>query len=252
MQQSALNMQVVSYGGGTDSTAMIVEMLNRGEKIDYITFADTGGERTYTYGYILMFNAWLVERYGVGITIVKKVGMDESLEENCIRKNMLPSLAYGFKGCSQKWKIQPQDKFFNNLPEAKELWKSGGKITKCIGYDLGEERRAKISDDDKYVYRYPLIEWEIEREDSLEIIANAGLPKPGKSACFFCPASRKAEILDLRDNYPDLLNRALKMEENAELTSVKGLGRSFSWKDFLAGQAQDHGAPEQACGCYDG
>jgi len=245
-------MQVVSYGGGTDSTAMIIEMLSRGEKIDYITFADTGGERYYTYGYLLMFNKWLIDNHGVGITVLQKVGMDQTLEDNCIRKNMLPSLAYGFKGCSQKWKIQPQDKFFNNLPQAKEVWAAGGKITKCIGYDLGEERRAKISNDEKYEYRYPLIEWELEREDCLDIIDNAGLPAPGKSSCFFCPASRKPEILELRDKYPELLQRALKMEANAELISVKGLGRSFSWKAFLDGQAQDYGAPEQACGCYDG
>lgn len=245
-------MQIVSYGGGTDSTAMIIELLNRGEKIDYITFADTGGERYYTYGYILMFNKWLIDNHNIGITIVKKDSMYTSLEDNCIRKNMLPSLAYGFKSCSDKYKIQPQDKFFNNLPEAKIEWKSGRKIIKCIGYDLGEERRAKISDSPKYNYRYPLIEWELEREDCIEIIEKAGLPRPGKSSCFFCPASRKAEILELRDNYPELLDRALAMEAGAELQTVKGLGRSFAWKDFLAGQVQDYGAPEQACGCYDG
>lgn len=245
-------MQIVSYGGGTDSTAMIIEMLDRGERIDYITFADTGGERYFTYGYILMFNKWLIDNHGIGITVVKKTGLDNTLEDNCLRMNMLPSLAYGFKGCSQKWKIQPQDKFFNNLPQAKELWKTGAKIVKCIGYDLGEERRAKIKECDKYTYRYPLIEWEIERETCIEIITSKGLPLPGKSSCFFCPANKKPEINDLMENYPELLKRALVMEQNAELTSVKGLGRSFSWSDFIKGKAMDHGAPEQACGCYDG
>lgn len=245
-------MQIVSYGGGTDSTAMIVELLRRGERIDYITFADTGGERYYTYGYILMFNKWLMDNYGVGITVLKKDSMYDSLEDNCVKKNMLPSLAYGFKSCSEKWKIQPQDKFFNNLPQAQAEWQAGRKITKCIGYDLGEERRAKIAESEKYKYRYPLIEWQMEREDCLEVIQQAGLTLPGKSSCFFCPASRKPEILELRHNYPELLQRALAMEAGAELTSVKGLGRSFSWKLFLDGQQQDFGAPEQACGCYDG
>jgi serine/threonine protein kinase len=41
---------------------------------------------------------------------------------------MLPSLAYGFKSCSQKFKIAPQDKYTNNLPQPKALWKAGDKV----------------------------------------------------------------------------------------------------------------------------
>jgi len=40
---------MVSYGAGTNSTAMLVEMVRRGEHVDVITFADTGGERQETY-----------------------------------------------------------------------------------------------------------------------------------------------------------------------------------------------------------
>ena len=63
----------------------------------------------------------------------------------------------------------------------------------------------------------------------------AGLPAPPKSACYFCPASKKQEILWLQEHHPELLERALAIERNAEakLTSIKGLGRSFAWKNFL-------------------
>jgi hypothetical protein len=56
-----------------------------------------------------------------------------------------------------------------------------------------------------------------------------------KSACFYCPASKKPEILWLREQHPELLARALAIERNAQdkLISVKGLGRSFAWTDFL-------------------
>ena len=68
-------------------------------------------------------------------------------------------------------------------------------------------------------------------------IRGAGLPVPPKSSCFFCPASKKAEILWLRERHPRLLDRALTIEANARpnLTSVRGLGRSFAWADFLDG-----------------
>ena len=59
-----------------------------------------------------------------------------------------------------------------------------------------------------------------------------------KSACFFCPASKKEEIVWLREHHPELLERALAIERNAQakLTTVKGLGRSFSWSTYLDGR----------------
>lgn len=35
---------MASFGGGTDSTAMLIGMWEKGEKVDLILFADTGGE----------------------------------------------------------------------------------------------------------------------------------------------------------------------------------------------------------------
>ena len=63
--------------------------------------------------------------------------------------------------------------------------------------------------------------------------------------------------MELRRVYPDLAARAVAMENNAELTHVKGLGRSFAWRDLLAfDAAQLKMLPEPtieiACDCYDG
>jgi hypothetical protein len=86
-----------------------------------------------------------------------------------------------------------------------------------------------------FVYWYPLLEWGHERERCKQVIADAGLPVPVKSACFFCPASKKAEIVWLRDRHPNLLQRAIDIERNAQkkLTSVKRFGRSFAWETLL-------------------
>ena len=61
----------------------------------------------------------------------------------------------------------------------------------------------------------------------------AGLPQPGKSSCFFCPSMRAEEIIDLREHYPDLFRRALALEDNARanLKTVQGLGRNYSWRE---------------------
>lgn len=266
---------VVAYGAGTNSTAMLVGLHERGIRPDLILFANTGCERPSTYEHLHVVSAWC-ERVGFpAILTTVKGGRQETLEENCLRMNMLPSIAYGFKGCSHKFKREPQDRDVNRWPPARLAWECGKKVQKYIGYDADEERRAKIKDDAKYNYHYPLIEWGWAREECVEAIARAGLPQPGKSSCFFCPSSTRPEIESLKREYPVLFQRALDMERNAEdnLTNVAGLGRRFSWHEhadgpeaaafverakarYIFGPAgakaiQDAGI-DSPCDCYDG
>lgn len=258
-------MHIASYGGGTNSTAELIECVNRGIKVDLILFADTGGERPETYAYVKMFSDWLIAHGYPAIIWVRKVdykGDVLTLEQNCLQKKMLPSLAYGFKTCSQKFKIQPQDKYVNNWNPAKVAWKSGEEIVKFIGYDAGESHRAfGKSIDKKYNYRYPLIEWDIDRDGCIDVIEKAGLPQPGKSSCFFCPSMKQREILTLNREHPDLMMRALEIEANADLLTVKGLGRNFAWLDLVSyderqeklfGECMTWYETSVPCECYDG
>lgn len=253
-------MNVVSFGAGIDSTAMLVGCWEQGIQIDLILFADTGAEKPHTYDHLATMNDWLKAHQMPEIITVRRVdreGKVRSLEQDCLDGKMLPSIAYGFKACSIKYKRDPQDKFCNNYESCKEVWARGEKVVKFIGYDVGEGHRAAIPEDDKYLYRYPLIEWGWDRIACLRAIDRGGIPTPSKSACFFCPSSKKQEIMVLRSVYPALAERAVAMEKNAELSAVKGLGRAFAWGDLY--QADDMQAKlfpetpiEQACECYDG
>ena len=110
---------IVANGGGTNTAAMLIEMWKRGIIPDLNLFADTGAERPEIYWYLIMFSLWLVARGMPPTTTVKKVdlhGEVMTLERNCLEQKMLPSLAYGFKSCSQKFKIAPQDKYCNHFP----------------------------------------------------------------------------------------------------------------------------------------
>ncbi|UVL31828.1 hypothetical protein [Pseudomonas donghuensis] len=91
------------------------------------------------------------------------------------------------------------------------------------------------------------------RDECIKTIQRAGLPLPGKSSCFFCPNSKPREILSLPD---DLKDRAIAIERNANLTSVRGLGRRWRWEDLIASDRDQmrlfDDAGDMPCGCYDG
>lgn len=262
-------MNIVSYGGGTNSTAMLIGMWEKEIAVDLILFADTGAEQPETYDYIKMFSRWLINHNMPEIITVQNVdkyGNRLSLETECLSSKTLPSIAYGFKKCSMKHKAAPQEKFCNNYQPCRDEWDVGRKVIKYIGYDAGEERRKTNATpynelDKKYEYVYPLIEWEWYREDCVRVIESAGLPLPGKSSCFFCPSMKKKEIRELKKKHPDLFDRAIKIEDNAQdnLFYVKGLGRNYSWKHLIEFEEKQIGLcaaydpeVEIACGCYDG
>jgi hypothetical protein len=174
---------VVAYGMGVDSTAMLVGMRRRGIRPDLILFADTGGEKPETYDYLPVMQRWLKKVGFPPIQIVRYVpkwtkrGHYTTLEENCLVNETLPSLAFGRKSCSLKWKRAPQDKFVRQWEPAQETWEKGGKVVKAIGYDAGPadmKRGHKLKDDEEYVYWYPLREWGITRAGAEALIRSAG------------------------------------------------------------------------------
>ena len=264
---------VVAYGLGVNSTAMLVEFANRGIMPDLILFADTGGEKPETYAYLPVIQQYLKEVNFPEVITVQyqpKTAPYHTLEEQCLQTGTLPSLAYGGKSCSLKYKRSCQDKFILSRFPPDEAIANGRRVVRAIGFDASEKRRTYAGvvkaigldvgenhrltwarspkkdnqkqsreawlDEHFFSYWYPLMEWGMDRAACEQVIRDAGLPVPMKSACFFCPASKKHEIIWLREHHPELMERALAIETNAlpNLTSVAGLGRSFNWGEFLA------------------
>ena len=236
-------MNIVSYGGGVNSYSMLIGLYRHKIPIDYILFADTGAEFPHIYQAMDAMNIWLAEHELPEITVVRNVdrfGNRLSLETECLRSKSLPSIAYGYKKCSQKHKIGPQDKFCNNNAQCREIWQAGGKVNKYLGLDAGEQKRHEKAleydaKDKKYHKVYPLIEWGWDREKCIEVIQQEGLTPPGKSSCFFCPNMKREEIVRLKTEYPDLFQRVVALEQNAipNLTKLKGLGRTWAWSEKI-------------------
>ena len=264
---------IVSFGAGVDSTAILVKLYEIGMRPDYILFSDTGAERPDIYQHIKRVDKWLEK---VGFPKVTRVGNKVNLLDEMEKAGDLPSLAFGFKTCSQKHKIAPQNKYIHN--DLKIL-----KYVNIVGYGTGEIDRAEKSlrsikdgkikfykGEDKKLW-FPLIDWKLNREDCKALSRAIGFCT-SKSSCFFCPATKKEEISILAEEYPDLIERALALEDkfkakqeeryDAEVeearrcfgdrwqlmsiedyeeqnvkfpqkSTVKGLGRNWSWRGFL-------------------
>lgn len=251
----------ISYGMGVDSTAVLIHLVrmyrktkNRAYIPDAITFADTGNEKKETYEYLPIINAYLkangfpevvVCYYKPGWT---KNGDYHTLEQNCLVNRTLPSLAFGFKKCSLKWKRGPQDEYRETLPICQRAWAAGHVGIVAIGYDAGPKdscRAWDITDDEHYEYIYPLMELGWDREQCMEEIRAEGLPGwetdkggkylksggvPVKSACWFCPSTQPEELVEFSKtpHGREYLRAIIRMERNAEpnLTSIEGLWRN--------------------------
>jgi hypothetical protein len=279
---------VVSYGVGVDSTALLVGLHKRGIRPDAILFADVGAEKPETYAYLATIGAWL-ERVGfpalTTVRYVPETAPYSTLTDKCLVNETLPSLAYGGHSCSLVFKVAPQDKWLGAWAPAQEAWQEGLRVTKAIGYDSGtadcrrstKARKANAKQEADVAlhnasigpgsrkkaqrvlwdYWYPLQEWGWDRVDCLREIEAAGLPVPMKSACFFCPASKKSEVVWLRDKHPELFATALDIERRAlvgpravsreldrkakceqagekyRAPTTVGLGRTFAWASLV-------------------
>ena len=50
---------MVSYGGGANSTALLIGLHQHRIPVDLILFADTGAEHPHTYAYLEVMDRWL-------------------------------------------------------------------------------------------------------------------------------------------------------------------------------------------------
>jgi len=245
---------VLSYGMGVDSTAVLVGWHQRGIRPDLIAHAQVGNEWPETYAYRPIIDAWLARVGFPAIADVRYVvrrpkhGTYATLEENCLVNETLPSLAFGYKKCSLKWKGEPLDARVATI--FADHVAAGGKVRRAIGYDAGpcDSKRGGVETAGPWRWIYPLREWGWDRARCEAEIAAAGLPVPPKSACFFCPSTKPAELIQLARRHPELARRAIAIEDRARphLTKIEGLwGRGTkgtrggeakpgSWRAFLS------------------
>lgn len=230
---------VVCYGGGVNSVAVLVQLKRLGLKPTAIVMADPGSERGGTIRFRdNVLPKWLKTNGFPTVETITRIEMGqgrprawrlESLFDECFRLKALPSVAYGWKKCSAKYKGDTQRWWSEKQEWMRKEWVEGRRVVKTIGYDYDEERRVKKAaqnewEDARFVPWYPLFEAKLDREACEDLIRSEGLPVPPKSSCTFCPNMTLTEWQELRRDEPEKFAEAVRLSRNAEVTSPDVVG----------------------------
>lgn len=214
-------IRAISFGGGQQSTAMMV--LAAQGRIDYRTFLfcnvgnDTEDPRTieYFHEHVIPY----AEKYDLEMVelrrIMQRSGEERTLYEQVMRPSRTIDIpmrmdngAPGNRNCTKEFKIKLIERWLRDHGATADTPAVVG-----VGISLDEIQRAtnrRNSPIEQTVY--PLLDLGLRRTDCQRIIRDAGLPVPPKSACWFCPMKRPADWHNLRRERPDLFAKACEME----------------------------------------
>lgn len=255
-----MTLRAVSYGGGVQSTALLVLAAQR--RIDFPLFimANVGddSENPDTLAYVRDHAAPYAERHGIKLAVVDRIGQRGPLKGQ--RRTLFADLTRdGVRGV--------------NIPvyvKTKDGWAPGNR--NCTAtykmQVIGRELRARgATEDDPAVVGigissnevqrintrrsepwervvYPLVSvgedtgLHLSRLDCERIIADAGLPVPPKSSCWFCPFKTPGQWADDRRRHPDRFEAAAELEQHL-LETRATIGRDPAYLTGLGGPLRD-------------
>ncbi len=144
---------IISFGAGQNSTAMIIMMKNKGINIDEIIFAETGNEMPETYVFMKEFKLWCKKHKLKFTSVQSNLG---NLREHYFEKKIIPYRM--FRSCTDKFKVRPINKYIKEKYPKQE-------VNMFMGIASDEIHRAERMGDKKYIhFKFPLIEQEIDRD----------------------------------------------------------------------------------------
>jgi hypothetical protein len=235
-----MSLRVISYGGGVQSTALLV--LAATGRIDYgvFLFANVGddSEDPATLDYLNRYAKPYAARHGIQLIQLHRTrrdGTTETLYGRLTRpgSRSLPipvrmsNGAPGTRSCTTDFKI----KVIGRWLKAHGATPTNS-ATVGIGISLDEIHRVNNRRAMPYERPvYPLLDDldpPLRRADCARIIRAAGLPVPGKSACWFCPFRRPENFAEMRRDRPALFNRACQLEDLLN-TRRRALGKDPVW-----------------------
>ena len=229
---------IVPISGGKDSAALAVYMAQHYPQIptEYV-FCDTGCELRETYDFLNQLETILGKKIHF-VSAFDVFGIKQKLHKDPLRGetpfDYLLKIRYGnflpsqqARWCTRELKIRPFEWFIGK-----------DKAYSYIGIRADENRKGyrqkknpEISTKSNIIPVYPLQDDGKKLQDVLWILEEAGVQMPqyyewrSRSGCYFCFYQQIGEWQGLKENHPDLFEKAKEYEQAAKerhYTWVKG------------------------------
>lgn len=216
-------MRIVSYGGGVQSTALLV-LAAQGHlgTVDAFLFANVGddSEDPDTLRYVHATAMPFAAAHGVALHELRRHRRDGSVETLYHRLTKAGSRslpipvrmpdtgAPGTRSCTMDFKIRVVGKWLkaNGANQATPA-------TVCVGFSWDEAHRVGNGRLFNYeLAEYPLLDRRLTRHDCAQIIGAAGLPVPPKSSCYFCPYHKPSTWAEMKRTRPALFYKSADLE----------------------------------------
>jgi len=175
--------QIVAFSGGKDSTAMILAMRDRNERIDGLLVTPTGNELPEVWQH------WDRIAAMVGAPVIRPKG--PSLETAIASQNALPN--FRMRWCTRLIKIVPLIAWAKQNQDA----------TICVGLRADEEQREGIISRSVST-RFPLREFGMDLTAVRQILSRNGIEVPNRTDCAVCFWQRLGEWFELWRDHKDL------------------------------------------------
>jgi 3'-phosphoadenosine 5'-phosphosulfate sulfotransferase (PAPS reductase)/FAD synthetase len=222
-------MNIVSFSGGKDSTAMLLMMLDKGIEIDRIICVDTTKEFPAMYQHIQKVQDMIAPL----IIEVIKIDFDYWFANRVLsRGKRAGESGYGWPDMRNRWctrlkmdaftsALHGNDFNTNKWPSVKGRALNNKLYTQFLGIAYDERNRVQSSWQNERNVRYPLVEWKITESQALEYCYSKGLDWNGlykqfnRVSCYCCPLSQIGELRTLYNTFPDLWSKLLEMDKKS-------------------------------------
>lgn len=217
----------VSYGGGVQSTALMVLAGTEDISVDAAVFANVGddSENPATLSYVREIMVPWAAKHGIDLHEVRSRTRSGEIRETLLehvlaRTDGLTPLPVKLttkdgtvggianRTCTATWKAAAIRRWLRDNGATRT-----NPANLAIGISTDEFERATTGRDKPYERRhFPLLDLRLDRSDCRRLIAEAGLPIPPKSACWFCPFTPLKDWRRIRRDTPVFFDNTAALE----------------------------------------
>lgn len=202
-------LEVLSYGGGTQSSAMLLMMADGSiPKADIVIHSDTGAEMPETVAFMKVAREYVENTLKIPFVVCNShLG---TIYEEYMRLGAIPMI--GARSCTDKFKIRPQRRLIRSIVGSK----SGVLLANSmLGITTDEAKRRVDQADVKWLgLKYPLLDDRpTTRSECIDMNMINGWDI-GKSGCYICPYMGSNSWNELKRDHPKLFELAVELEEH--------------------------------------